>query len=89
MTETDKIVLIVDDDEAIRRYMGRLLDQVGLDHRGYASAEEFLSEVATTRAGARLLAVRIPGEVGRHLHDGPARVGLWPRARFGAAHGRV
>ncbi|MCL7466304.1 response regulator [Phaeovulum sp. NW3] len=80
MTETrdpasvEPLVLIVDDDEAMRRSMRFLFASVGLASEAYDSADAFLAALpdpAAMRPGALVLDVRMPGmsglELQRHL----------------------
>ena len=69
---TDKIVHLVDDDEAIRRSAGFMLKTSGYQVKSYASGVELLKE-REIEAGCILLDVRMPGmdglEVQRTLQD--------------------
>ena len=69
---TDKIVHLVDDDEAIRRSAGFMLKTSGYQVKSYASGVELLKE-REIAPGCILLDVRMPGmdglEVQRALHD--------------------
>jgi len=76
----EPLVLIVDDDEAMRRSMRFLFASVGLASEAYDSADAFLAalpDLAAMRPGALVLDVRMPGmsglELQRHLshHDFP------------------
>lgn len=77
MSENDQpLVLIVDDDEAMRLSMVFLFSSVGLETRIFASAAEFLEALPAVDAlhpGAVVLDVRMPGmsgmELQRHLAD--------------------
>jgi len=77
MSETDPpLILIVDDDEAMRRSMAFLFASVGLETKIFASAAELLAGLPTEdtlRSGAMVLDVRMPGmsglELQRHLAD--------------------
>lgn len=79
-TGPEPLVLIVDDDEAMRRSMRFLFSSVGLASDAYDSADAFLAalpDLAAMRPGALVLDVRMPGmsglELQRHLsgHDFP------------------
>lgn len=79
-TGPEPLVLIVDDDEAMRRSMRFLFASVGLASEAYDSADAFLAalpDLAAMRPGALVLDVRMPGmsglELQRHLsgHDFP------------------
>ena len=64
------LVLVVDDDEAMRRSVAFLLASVGLDCRCFADAASFLAgfdEAAMLRPGCVLLDVRMPGMSGLEL----------------------
>ena len=69
---TDKIVHLVDDDEAIRRSAGFMLKTSGYQVKSYTSGVELLKE-REIAPGCILLDVRMPGmdglEVQRALHD--------------------
>lgn len=70
------LVLIVDDDEAMRRSMAFLFSSIGLEAQIFASAAELLEALPSEEAlrpGALVLDVRMPGmsglELQRHLRD--------------------
>lgn len=77
MSETDPpLILIVDDDEAMRCSMAFLFASVGLETKIFASAAELLAALPTgdaLRPGAMVLDVRMPGmsglELQRYLAD--------------------
>ncbi len=78
MSASDQpLILIVDDDEAMRRSMTFLFASVGLEAKSFADADAFLAALPTPgalRPGAVILDVRMPGmsglELQRHLADG-------------------
>lgn len=82
-------VFIVDDDDAVRRYLGRLLDQVGLAHESYGSAEEFLESMDPQSPGCLLLDVRMPGMGGRMLQDRLSEKGIDLPILFMSGHGEI
>lgn len=70
----EPLILIVDDDEAMRRSMQFLFASVGLASQAYETADAFLRALpdpAALRPGALILDVRMPGmsglELQRHL----------------------
>ena len=76
MSTDPPLILIVDDDEAMRRSMAFLFASVGLETKIFASAAELLAGLPTEdtlRSGATVLDVRMPGmsglELQRHLAD--------------------
>jgi FixJ family two-component response regulator len=60
-------VFIVDDDSALRKSLGRLLDSVGVPHVGFRTADEFLETYAAAPPGCLVLDVRMPGTSGLEL----------------------
>jgi FixJ family two-component response regulator len=68
--DTPPLVLVIDDDDAIRRSVAFLLSSVGLDTRLFKSAEDFIAVIDTLpkdRPGCLLLDVRMPGMSGLEL----------------------
>lgn len=72
MSEPDKVVHLVDDDESIRRSVGFMLKTSGFKVHSYASGAELLKEGKSLEAGCILLDIRMPGmdglEVQQALH---------------------
>lgn len=61
---------IVDDEEVVRRSLGRLLDRaLGIPSTGYASAEAFLDAYTGAERGCLLVDIRMPGMSGLDLLD--------------------
>ena len=61
---------IVDDEEVVRRGLGRLLDRaMGIPSSGYASGEAFLDAYKGTERGCLLVDIRMPGMSGIDLLD--------------------
>ena len=73
MSEPDKIVHLVDDDDSIRRSVGFMLKTSGFRVYSYASGAELLKEAKTLEPGCILLDIRMPDmdglEVQQALHD--------------------
>ncbi|GEP59728.1 response regulator transcription factor [Reyranella soli] len=65
--KTVPLVLIIDDDAAIRRSLSELMMSVGIDCIGFASARSFLEAVLPDRAGCLILDVRMPEVSGLEL----------------------
>ena len=57
-------VAIVDDEEGIRKALGRLLRASGLDAESYANGQEFLSAAAERRPDCVVLDLHMPGMSG-------------------------
>jgi two-component system response regulator FixJ len=64
-----ELVMIVDDDEAVRASLKLLLQSVGLASRSFASANEFLAAYDPQQAGCLVLDVRMPGMSGLELQE--------------------
>ena len=73
MSEPDKVVHLVDDDEAIRRSVGFMLKTSGYRVHSYASGAELLKDAKSLEHGCILLDIRMPGmdglEVQQALRD--------------------
>jgi FixJ family two-component response regulator len=63
----DPTVFVVDDDDAVRRFLSGLIASVGLNVETYASAQEFLDAYERGRAGCLVLDIRMPGMSGLEL----------------------
>jgi two-component system response regulator FixJ len=63
----DRIVHIVDDDEAVRQSLAFLLGSAGLTVRLYDSASEFLAGLSGVKNGCLVTDVRMPGMTGIEL----------------------
>jgi FixJ family two-component response regulator len=69
------LIHVVDDDDALRTALLRLLGAAGFDARGYASTGAFLLEPIPDRPGCLLLDVRLPGPSGLDLQAALLRQG--------------
>ena len=63
----DRIVHIVDDDEAVRQSLAFLLGSAGLTVRLYDSATAFLAGLSTVKSGCLVTDVRMPDMTGIEL----------------------
>ncbi len=57
-------MLVIDDDQALREALGRLLRSVGLKPRLFGSIPEFLNAARPQGASCLVLDVRLPGQSG-------------------------
>lgn len=64
---TEKTVYVVDDDEAVRRFLRGLIGSIGLGVKTYASAQEFLDDYEAGSPGCLLLDIRMPEMSGLEL----------------------
>lgn len=67
MQADDTVVIIVDDDAAVRDSLAVLLSTAGLDVEAYASGEEFLDDWNPAKASCLVLDIRMPGISGLEL----------------------
>ena len=63
----DPLVILIDDDAAVREALGDLLNSIGMDTLAFASATEFLDAELPDRPGCLVLDVRMPGLSGLDL----------------------
>lgn len=68
-------VFLVDDDEALRRALNRLLSSCGFRVRAFGSAEEFLAAYDPDEPGCLLLDLRMPSRSGLDLQGELERSG--------------
>jgi len=75
--ESDRaIVHVVDDDASLREALEGLFDSVGLDARGYATAQEFLNAKHADRPGCIVVDVRLPDMNGLEFQTRLAQLGI-------------
>jgi two-component system response regulator FixJ len=67
MTESGRIVYLVDDDDAVRRSAGFMLRTSGYAVKTFESGDEFLKETRNLETGCILLDVRMPGMDGMQV----------------------
>src|SRR5215210_7615882 len=78
ITGNNKVVAIVDDDEAVRVALEGLLRSAGLTARAFESAENFLESVQQLHTGCLITDIRMPGMSGLEL-----------QAKLNAEHCRI
>src|SRR5262245_59781789 len=83
------LVLIVDDDEAVRAALQELLLSVGLDAICFASTRELLDADLPPRPGCLILDVRMPGSSGLDLQQQLASSGNARPIIFLTGHGDI
>jgi len=85
----EPLVFIVDDDDAIRRALERLIRSVGLRVESFASAREFLSRKPPEPPSCMVLDIRMPGLSGLDLQQQLSAAGLEMPVIFMTGHGTV
>lgn len=82
-------VYLVDDDEAVRKALGLLLETVGLQVRSFASPQVFLAEAQGLPPGCLILDIRMPAISGLKLQEKLNDLGiLWPTVVI-SGHGDI
>jgi FixJ family two-component response regulator len=67
MSPSRQTVVLIDDDESVRRALGRLLRSAGLALEAFATAEEFLQAAGRREPDCLILDVHLPGLSGLEL----------------------
>ena len=62
-----QLVVVVDDEESVRKAVQRLLRAAGLNVRSFASAEDFLKSGELNATGCLVADIRMPGMSGLDL----------------------
>lgn len=87
--KTDATVFVVDDDQAVRESLSRLMESVGHKVATYAGAQEFLDSYDPSRPGCVVLDIRMPGMSGLDLQEKLARDGVRIPVIIISGHGDV
>lgn len=66
---SDRLIYVVDDDEAVRDSLSALLEARGYTVRSFSSAPEFLAAAPTLRPGALIADIRMPAMDGLELRQ--------------------
>lgn len=64
MASARPLIAVVDDEESVRRALGRLLRSAGHDVESYASGTEFLRSLPSGRPDCVVMDVHMPGLTG-------------------------
>ena len=89
MPESGPLVLVIDDDPALRESIGRLLRSVGLDARLFASVPDFLGSERPNGPTCLVLDVRMPGLSGLDLQRELAAADVQIPIIFMTGHGDI
>jgi FixJ family two-component response regulator len=87
--QAQPVVFIIDDDEALRAALGRLLRSVGLRSETFASTLEFARSKLPDAASCLLLDVRLPGMSGLDFQAELAKSGIRIPIIFMTGHGDI
>jgi FixJ family two-component response regulator len=69
MSRAGETIFIIDDDESVRRALGRLIQSAGLNVETFATAEEFLQYPERPEPGCLILDLHLPGLCGLELQE--------------------
>lgn len=83
------LVIVVDDDEAVRLALVELMESVGLDVVSFGSTSELLEADLTDRPGCLVLDVRMPGLSGLDLQTQLSSSGDGKPVVFVSGHGDI
>lgn len=89
MPESKAIVLVVDDDEAVRKSLGCLIRSAGLRVETFASAQQFLDGPREDVPSCMVLDVRLPGLSGLDLQQRMTEVKIEIPIVFITGHGDI
>jgi FixJ family two-component response regulator len=89
MTSTSPLIHVVEDDEAFRTALSRLLTACGYDVAVYESGDQFLAELPCSRPGCILLDLRMSGLSGLELQERLSAEGCGLPVIFLTGHGEV
>ncbi|QEX15745.1 DNA-binding response regulator [Hypericibacter terrae] len=88
--EADRpLVILVDDDDALREALHELMSSVGLDVIGFSSTRDLLAAELPDRPGCLVADVRMPGVSGLDLQRRLAKSGNAKPIVFLTAHGDI
>jgi FixJ family two-component response regulator len=85
----DFTVFLLDDDPAVLKAVGRLLQAAGYTTKTYCSAEAFLSEHDASTPGCAVLDLSMPGLNGLDVQETLVRQGVERPVIFLTGHGTI
>lgn len=88
-SEQPPVVLVVDDDEAVRLSICELMESVGISAAGYATTAQLLEADVLDRPGCMILDVRMPGVNGLDFQSRLAANGTFVSIIFLTGHGDI
>ena len=89
MSKANKLVCVVDDDQSVRRALGRLLKSAGYAAETFASAEDYLAREIFEGPICLVLDGRMPGLKGPALQEALEDHGACEQIVFITGHGDV
>jgi FixJ family two-component response regulator len=89
MSRATELVCVVDDDQSVRRGLGRLLKSAGYAAETFSSAEDYLAREVFEGSICLVLDVRMPGLKGPGLQEALEKRGACEQIVFLTGHGDV
>ena len=89
MSKANKLVCVVDDDQSVRRSLGRLLKSAGYAAETFSSAEDYLAREIFEGSICLVLDVRMPGLKGPVFQEALEKRGACEQIVFLTGHGDV
>jgi two-component system response regulator FixJ len=89
MSESQRLVHVVDDDDSVRRSVGFMLKTAGFKVQPYASGAELLNGARTLDPGCILLDIRMPGMDGLEVQQALRDAGVSLPVIIMTGHGDV
>jgi FixJ family two-component response regulator len=89
MSHEEPTVYVIDDDDAVRRFLTEMLSSVSLNVEEYASAQDFLDDGEAAAPGCLVLDLRMPGMSGLELQKKLAERAIRLPIIFLTGHGDV
>jgi FixJ family two-component response regulator len=86
---SDRVVYVVDDDDAVRDAVRMLFRTADLDVETFSSADAFLEQANLDRRCCVLLDIRMPGLTGTEVHDELLQRGVRAPVIFITGHGDI
>ena len=86
---TDRVVYVVDDDDAVRNAVRMLFSTADLQVQTFASAATFLAQADLERRCCVLLDIRMPGMTGTEVHSELIGRGVRAPVIFITGHGDI
>ena len=87
--ESAPLVIVVDDDEAVRLSICELLESVGIEAVGFGSTRDLMEADLLDRPGCMILDVRMPGLSGLDFQSHLAAHGIHTSIIFLTGHGDI
>ena len=89
MTSTTAMVFVIDDDDSVRKSLGRMLDAADYSVELFKSASEFLSRPAHPGPSCVIVDVQMPGLTGIELQKAFIQRGREEQLVFITGHGNI